>query len=311
MNKSTSAVLELGTNSLKCLIASIENGKTLVHHDRVDVCRLGEGLSSKGMLSDLGMQRCSKAFAIALKKCQDLGASQIHAVGTMALRIAKNRDEFIASIESQTGINIKVLSGEEEAMLAYLGATSDKQSSMDNTLVFDTGGGSTEFIFSSRGKELSVHSIALGANSLKEEFGDCDNLQTSDLQSLKERIRLSLKDVLEQCDASHIIGVGGTPVSLASTNMKLTIYDAAKIDAYTLSLKDIKKLIELFQSLSDLQRKDLPGMPKGRSDIIIYGTLIVESILLLCMAESFTVSCKGLRHGLMWKILRDGYYSSS
>ena len=294
------AVIDIGTNSIKCIIAEHSADGLCILEETVIISRLGEGLQETGFISPMAFSENMKALGQIQQMCIDKGVQEIRALGTMALRSAANADEFVGVARRELGIQINVISGAEEARLSFLGAISSFEDVPDEVLVFDTGGGSTELIHATAFEIDKCLSISLGAHLLKHKFGSQDPIPDTIYSALEHFTQTQLRPYLaDYARVPSIIGIGGTPVSLAAVKLKQTDFDPASINGLSLSRTDLDAQIELYRSMKDVDRKQIVGLPPQRSDLILFGAVIVKTILLLCEQQSIRVSAAGLRHGAM------------
>ncbi|MDZ4121636.1 MAG: hypothetical protein U1C33_04405 [Candidatus Cloacimonadaceae bacterium] len=294
------AVIEIGSNSLKALLFTTEGGFPQPLAGRVEISRLAEGLAKTGYISPLAFQRNLAAFAELLSWCEEHEAKIIRVVATMALRTAENRDEFIGSIWHEHHLPVTVLSGAQEARLSRFGALLDLPETLapeQEILTFDTGGGSTEFCIGTYAHISKCFSLDIGAHYLLNRFANTDPISDGDYDSLCHFVSSGLQPHLANLHPVWMIGVGGTPVSLYRIHQNRQAIPAGA--RQELKLEDLHSLIELFRSMPDAQRKLISGLPAERSDTILFGAVIVKSVLELLAMPSFIVSNNGLRHGVM------------
>lgn len=297
------AIIEIGTNSIKCLIAEFQQNAYQVVDERVIISRLGEGMMQTNLISPLSFRRNLDATRDLRDYCKEQGVQEIITVGTMALRSADNAAEYIRSVQRELRLDIQVLSGIREAYLSRLGALSTLKNTPQNVLIIDTGGGSTEIIHSQQDEILHNISISLGAHQLKHLFGNTDPMVEDEYHALCNYVDQQFSSHLRDYHKPWILGIGGTPVSLAAVELGLVDYDAAILDGKQISATALNNQIGMYRSYSDLERKKIPGLPPQRSDLILYGAVIVRSILKHCGVDTFSVSVRGLRHGILEEML--------
>ena len=180
------AILDIGTNSIKLFLFSIENGKSTTIIDTNNISRLGEGLLKTGRISDEAIDRNIEALRKFMKNAEDEKVKEITAVGTMCLRTAENSEVFLKRTKDELGLTIKVIPGEEEARLSYLAILSTIGKTDKNVVVFDTGGGSIEFIFG-KGTNLNNRiSLNLGAIHSTEKFLLSDPVKDYELKNMQD-----------------------------------------------------------------------------------------------------------------------------
>jgi len=286
------AVIDVGTNSVKFQLAQegLDGWEPLV--DRADVTRLGEGLEASGELAGAPIERTVEAVAGMVAEAREQGAAEIIAVGTAGLRSAPNRARFIDAVRERCGIGVEVISGDEEARLAYLGATSGLSLS-GSLAVFDSGGGSSQFTFADE-----RFSVDVGAVRVTERFG-LDRAVPADVI---EQTRAALRDDLARLRDRRpdaVVGMGGTVTNLAAVSLQLSPYDPQRIQGATLDRAEIERQIELYRSRDAVARRDIVGLQPARAEVILGGACIVRTVLELLQAEALTVSDRGLRHGVL------------
>lgn len=294
------AILDIGTNSIKFFLFSIENGKSATIIDTNNISRLGEGLLKTGIISDEAMDRNIEALSEFMKSAEEENVKEITAVGTMCLRTAKNSDVFLKRVKDELGLIITVIPGEEEARLSYLAVLSTIGNTDQNVVVFDTGGGSTEFIFG-KGTNLNNRiSLNLGAVHPTEEFLISNPVKDDELKTMQDHMMDYFGERITDKRADYLIGIGGTVTSMGAVMYKMVKYDPKIIQGSQMSLDEVKKQIKLYQNKTIEERKQIPGLQPKRADVILAGAGIINTIMKIFKIDSFTISDRGLRHGLMF-----------
>ncbi|HRX27412.1 MAG TPA: Ppx/GppA phosphatase family protein, partial [Aminivibrio sp.] len=271
--------------------------------DQNDIARLGEGLRETGLIAPEALERNALSVAAFAEKAKELGAVP-EIVGTMALRTARNADAFVKRVKELTGLDLKVIPGEEEARLSYLAVLSGLPLDGGDLVTFDTGGGSTEFVYGRGAEMLRKFSVPLGAVRITEEFFVDDPVRPGSVDAAMEEIRKSLTGGGVLGSPEVIVGMGGTVTSLASVKFKMETYDPDVVQGSVLTLAELKEMAAMFASMTLEERKGVTGLQPKRADVILAGTCIVCAILELLGASSFTVSDRGLRHGLAYELFR-------
>ncbi len=291
------AILEIGSNSIKSLVADVyPSGMDILHEDVV-ITRLAEGLSKTGIITPLAFSKTINAIGVLKQECESYSPLSISAIGTMALRTAFNADEFIEAVRREHRLQIRILNGAEEAHLSFRGAISIFKEIPKSVLVFDTGGGSTEFIRAMDGDIDRAVSLNLAAHHLKHLFGTSDPINSDDYNALCSYTTKNITENIPACVKPVVIGIGGTPVYLAAIHGKHSTYSAHMIDGYKLKLDEINAIIDKLRSLPDDKRKQVTGLPPDRSDIILYGAVIVKTVLEVLSVDQIVISSRGVRHG--------------
>jgi exopolyphosphatase/guanosine-5'-triphosphate,3'-diphosphate pyrophosphatase len=294
------AVIDVGTNSVKFHVADrLEGGVWRPVADRADVTRLGQGLEETGRLDPEAMQRTIAAIGGMVDEARRDGAEAITVVGTAGLRIAANSAEFVEQLQAATGVKLEVISGEDEGRLAYLAAEAGLGLSQESVAVFDTGGGSSQFTFG-RGEEVDERfSVNVGAVRFTERFGLAGPVSEDVLASALEAIGADLSRLDGRQVPDRIVGLGGAVTNLAAVMHQLETYDPDVVQGSTLDRSEIDSQIELYRTRSADERRSIVGLQPNRAEVILAGACIVKTILAKLGGESFTVSDRGLRHGVL------------
>jgi exopolyphosphatase/guanosine-5'-triphosphate,3'-diphosphate pyrophosphatase len=289
------AIIDVGTNSVLLLLAQPEESGLVVYEDRSIISRLGDKLHAKGFFSEEAMERTLDAIFSHKKTAIRGKAKSILLVGTQALRIAKNTAEFIRRVRFRCGLTVHVITKEQEAYLTYLGAGS--VFSQKPRLVFDLGGGSTEFIFSCESQRNSWNSLDFGAVVLSEAFHSKDWTQPQHVDDLIHHVDQKL-NILPVQETRELIGVGGTVTTMAAVYHGLKSYKRDVVHGTTLSRREVNKQFLCLLSLPAEERASIPGMETGRSDIILAGIVVVDRIMEKNKVDKLLVSDQGMRHAL-------------
>lgn len=296
------AAIDMGTNSSRLLMVSCSKGKIRVLKRKLITTRLGEGVDQFGMLKQKAIKRAIKAvkqFKSEIKKIGDI--QKIEMVGTSALRDVGNAVELVELIEKETGYNLEIIDGQEEAYLTYCGVRLD--CCEQKPLVIDIGGGSTEFIWEEDDKTY-FKSLNIGAVRMTERFiSDPESpFLTSEYENLASEIyKLLDRELSTSFNDRLVIGVGGTITTLAAMDLKLEQYNRNKIHGHILKTKQIKNLLHKIGRLKLKERKEVRGLQPERADIIIVGTVILEMIVKYMNLDKIAVSEFDLLFGLIYR----------
>lgn len=301
------AVIEIGTNSIKCTVAVMQREKTLLPLvDRVNVSRLGEGLSGRGSFGYAAMERSLQAVMDFVHLAQEQKAQKIVIVGTMALRTADNAGVFNRMVKKACGREVRVLTGVEEAWYAYLAVLGGLPSLPGPLLVFDVGGGSTELITGQDGVMKERVSLDIGAVSLHESF-------FSTYPLTEEKKRLASRTIQEIFMGQKIrgmphllVGMGGNVTTMGAVMKGLTRYDPGRIQGLVLTKKEVERQQAMYLKKGVEERRRIPGLDPKRADIILASTYMVQTILELYQGEEFIISDYGVRHGLLLEVFQKG-----
>ena len=297
----TFAAIDTGSYQALILIARVCNGEikeVVLDHGRIT--RLGEGVNTTGVLKAEAQARTFKVmeeFRLLLDK---YGVDKYYAVGTSALREAKNSSDFVEKVKEKTGIRIDIISGEEEARLSFAAAAGGLNLKDRETLVIDIGGGSTEFIFGQGVKIRKRFSIKLGVLKLTEQFLKSDPVTEEEFGGMMNYLKNELKDVNPPTADPFFVGMGGTVTSLSAIKHKLEKYDPEVVQGSCIDLKELNDIIDDLKSRTVEKRKEIKGLQPGRAEVILAGAAILKSIMQRAGADGITISDMGLRHGLMF-----------
>jgi len=295
------AVIDVGTNSIKFHVArQAADGRWQTVADRAEITRLGEGLDDTGRIGAAALQRAVAAIAGMAAEARQLGALAVVAVGTAGLRIAGNRDEVVAAIEAGTGVRVEVVSGEEEARLAYLAAKSGLRLGGGGSLVvFDTGGGSSQFTFG-RGDAIEERfSVDVGAVRYTERFGLDQAVSPGVLREALAAIAADLSRLDGRPVPDALAAMGGATTNIAAVKHGLAHYDADIVQGTVLERAEIDRQIELYRSMDADARRGIVGLQPKRAEVILAGACIIRTVMEKLGKSTLTVSDRGLRHGVL------------
>jgi exopolyphosphatase/guanosine-5'-triphosphate,3'-diphosphate pyrophosphatase len=294
------AVIDVGTNSVKLHVGerTAENAWQTVT-DRAVVTRLGQGLDEDGVLQAEPIRRTADAVVDMVEEARQLGAEEIAAVATAGMRIAKNSAELIDAVRNRCGVEIEVISGEEEARLAYIAATSELDLGQGQLVVFDTGGGSSQFSFGRPGHVDERFSVDVGAARYTARFGLGSVVSDDTLVEAREAISTDLARLDGRPRPDALVGMGGANTNLAAVRHELAAYDPDVIHGTVLDREEIDRQIELYRQRTADARREIVGLQPARAEVILAGALIVRTVLEKLQCDALTVSDRGLRHGVL------------
>lgn len=294
------AVIDVGTNSVKFHIGEPTGASTWrAVLDRAELTRLGEGLEESGAIAPEAMERTATAIAGMVDEAKRNGCVAIAVVGTAGLRIARNADEVIEFIRSRTGATIETISGEEEGRLAYLAVRAGLPLGAGSLVVFDTGGGSSQFTFGEGEHVLERFSVNVGAVRYTERFGLSGVVSSDVLTEALAAISEDLSRIGGRPQPDTLAGMGGAVTNLTAVSYQMAKYDPDVIQGSTLLRSEIERQIELYRSKTVEARREIVGLQPKRADVILAGACIVLTIMDKLGKDSLTVSDRGLRHGLL------------
>ena len=296
------ASLDLGTNTFLLLIAEAGAHGIVPVLDKETVVRLGKGVDAAGNLNAEAMQRGLSCLQEYVDFTRRYGGEKILAVGTSALRDAANREAFLARVKTETGVEVRVISGEEEARLTFLGALSNKKNLPGPVALIDSGGGSTEVVLGTPQGIQQARSAEIGSVRLTERWLRHDPVLPEEVTALRaqaEEIIRTTWPASEIRPTAHLIGTAGTITTLAAMAQQLTHYDAQRIDGFVMHARQLHELIATLTRLPLRERQKLPGLNPARADVILAGALILEVFMKVFDFSQVLVSDRGLRYGVL------------
>ena len=294
------ASIDIGTNTILLLIAEVRRGKLKTLFDTETIVRLGEGVQKNAILSEEAMQRGFHTLKGYLKRCQEMEVQKIFAVGTSALREAKNSDHFLKRVKEEFGLSIDVISGEEEARLSFLSVARDLKKSWENLLVVDVGGGSTELILGKGDEIIRWVSLPLGIVRFTERFLISDPVKEEEYRTMIEEIRKQLPDFPISKNPLSMVSIGGTGTALASVEQGLEKFIIERIHRFVLTREALINQLSLYRSKTTEERKEIKGLPPSRADVILAGGTILYLIMEKFDCSSLMVNGHGVRYGLLY-----------
>jgi exopolyphosphatase / guanosine-5'-triphosphate,3'-diphosphate pyrophosphatase len=281
------AVIDIGTNTTRLLVAEVEDGRVVELERRTLITRLGQGVDATGRLAQEAMDRVAEAIAVYREVIDRLGAERVVALATSAMRDAENGPEFRDYLKQRFGIDARTISGDEEALLTFRGATSDRNDDRES-VVIDIGGGSTEYVVGRPGGDLEFHtSTQMGSVRHTERFLHTDPPKPEELQQLAAAVAEEVPNV----SVEQGIAVAGTATSLAA------IDGAEEVHGYRMSLATCERIVAMLAGMPLEERRRVNGLHPDRAPTIIAGAVILtESIRALGLTE-IEVSEADLLHG--------------
>jgi exopolyphosphatase/guanosine-5'-triphosphate,3'-diphosphate pyrophosphatase len=279
------------------LVADVAGGKVSPVERRSRVTRLGRGVDLSGRLSAEAIEDACEAIGDYVALYKELGAETVEAIATSAVRDAENGSAFIAELRERFALSARVLDGEEEARLTYLGATSERAPT-EPTLVVDIGGGSTELIVGT-GAEISFHaSLQAGVVRHSERHINSDPPTAIELESLAGDVRGLIEVAVGPgVEAEAGIAVAGTPTSLAAIEMGLEPYDPARVHGHTLALSSIQRMLSQLASAPLAERVKIPGLHPDRAPTIVAGVVILVETMRAFGLDRIEVSEHDILYG--------------
>ncbi|HOA83140.1 MAG TPA: hypothetical protein PKZ17_03445 [Thermodesulfovibrio thiophilus] len=291
------AVIDIGSNTLRLLIGNILNNKiNKLYSDRV-VTRLGENLTKNSFINIESIKTSIDSLKKFKKLSEKFNVSYIIAVGTSALREAKNSKYFCELVKTSTGIKINIISGEEEAYYTISGLM-DEEFRKETCFIVDIGGGSTEYVYWKH-QELKTGSLFIGALKIKEKFFVEDPPPRNAIFQAKNYIEKIIRTISFQSRIDKFIATGGTASTLAMINLGLSRYCPEQTHMSVIYTSKLQQLLEKLLSLSLEERTKIGGVPDERADIICAGLLILNVIVCYLNIDKLFISENGMLEGIM------------
>jgi exopolyphosphatase / guanosine-5'-triphosphate,3'-diphosphate pyrophosphatase len=281
------AVVDLGTNSTRLLVADVHDGRVEELDRRLEITRLGEGVDARRQLLPHAVARVRNVLVDYRRAAEELGAERTLAFGTSAVRDAENGDAFLGELEWSYGFATRLLTGHEEALLTFRGVSAGLKIE-DGTLVVDVGGGSTELILGGPGGVTFHESFDLGCVRLTERFPD-------DPEGAAEFARTTLDPV--ELDVRQAVGVAGTITQLATLDLGLEREEPDRVHGHTLTTDAVASLLERLARMSVEEIRRERGMHPDRAPVIVAGTVVVVETLRRFGLEELEVSERDIMHG--------------
>ncbi len=297
------AGIDIGTLTCRLLIAELTpaGGVRELRSDR-RILRLGEGVDRDRVLRPDAMQRVVATLKEWGQLIDRYHVEAAAAVATSAVRDAVNREEFLDLVRQDDGIQVEIISGEEEARRTMLGIRSGLPPGVTDLLALDIGGGSTEFILDRSGQPPVVRSINIGVVRLSERMLRSDPPTAGEVCDARDWIRRETSAAIAEMPRSPgltFIGTAGTITALAAMAQQLPAYEPARIHNYTLTLDTVRELEQQLLGRTKTQREGLPGLERGREDVIAAGAIILRTVMETLGMSNVLVSDLGLREGVL------------
>jgi len=301
------AAIDIGTNSIRLLICESGDSSVDILERKMEVARIGKNLGKTGNISRQSAEAASDVLGGYKKLIEKHGVKAYRAVGTQALRKADNSDWFISYIKDNTGLDVEIITGRQEAGLGYKGVCGSFEDGV-SVLVVDIGGGSTEFIMGDSGFDPElIESIDIGSVNLSERFIKSDIPEAGELADMHGFITDRIKPVIKKIDLKEdtvLAGVAGTITTIASIDLKLKEYDSLRIHHHLLTYRRVAEIYDMLCGLSLKERRRVRGLQPERADIIIGGTAVLMEVMDKLGRDSVTVSEQDILDGIIYSLLK-------
>ncbi len=294
------AVIDVGTNSIKFHIGErLVDGSWRRVVDRAEVTRLGEGLAETGDIAPAAVGRAVAAIAAMVNEAREHDVRAIAAVATAGMRQARNSEEVVAAIRAGAGVNVTVIPGEEESRLAYVAVAFSLGLGDGPVVVFDTGGGSTQFTLGHGSEVEEQFSVDVGAVRYTERFGLGGAVSPEVLRQVRDAISADLASIDGRARPDALVGMGGALTNITAVSHGLATYDPDVVHGTVIERAEIERQIELYRSRDSDARREVVGLQPKRADVILAGACIVMTVMDKLGQDTLTVCDRGLRHGLL------------
>lgn len=303
------AVVDLGTNSVKLLVGDVAGEQVTPVFEASRQTRLGREFYPHRVLQPGPLAETAAAVADFHRQARELGATAVRVVATSAAREAVNAEDLRQAVRAAAGLELEILSGAQEARWGFAGVTTDSGLAHQPILLLDVGGGSTEFSLGCR-RDLRFHqSLALGAVRLLSELALADPPAAADLTRSQRRVREQLEADLAPAlrprlaefagDTVWLVGTGGTATILAMMSQGLTGFVRERVDGFQLARCAVAEGLERLWSLPLARRRQIPGLPPERADVILTGVLIYDTVMATFGFGTLRVTTRSLRYAAL------------
>jgi exopolyphosphatase/guanosine-5'-triphosphate,3'-diphosphate pyrophosphatase len=299
------AAIDIGTNSVLLLVAERNSqGRWVPVAERAEITRLGRGVDKTRKLAPEAIEDTVAAVTTFCEEARSLGAAGIVASATSAARDASNGADFLNAVKQRAGIDVEIISGDLEARLSFATVYEDfAQAGTEPLVCIDIGGGSTELIFGGEGTQRSElvfrKSFDVGSVRLTERFVKTDPPGMEEQEALVKAVDEAFSELPAPAANTRVVGVAGTVTTLYTVLHGIDPYDAQRVQGGALTVAELSSLRQKLFSLPLADRRQLPGLPPKRADVICAGAIILERLLMKLGARECTVSDRGLRWGLL------------
>jgi exopolyphosphatase / guanosine-5'-triphosphate,3'-diphosphate pyrophosphatase len=284
------AALDIGSNTIRLLVARVSGDGLIPIEDASEFVRLGKGVDASGELQEDRIVAAIAAIERLSTRAKELGADGVTAIATSAVRDASNRDEFVRRVRDGTGIPVRILSGDEEARLTYLGATLGSPMK-DGAVICDLGGGSAELIFATSSGLQWAQSLQIGSGRLSEQFVHHDPPTNDELEDLRHHVRAMMRD-LPPADATTSILTGGTASHIAYLLEKGG-------DRVQVNRADLERVVALVSTESADQLVNERGVRRERAEVLPAGVTAAAAIVEFYDTPNVIITRRGIREGVI------------
>jgi exopolyphosphatase / guanosine-5'-triphosphate,3'-diphosphate pyrophosphatase len=299
------AAIDLGSNTVRLVVASLNHARLTRHVACQEVTRLGKALSPGGRFEPAAARRTFDVIERFVRVAKKAGADRILVGATMAVRQASDGTEFMERIAEKLSVETIILSGDLEAEWTALGVMTAVHPRPPELLIFDLGGRSTEFALVNNEQVKKTISLAIGVVELTERYVTADPPLSYEAAGVRQKTRQILSAALndfypgpERPSPVFLVGTAGTTTTLAAMARKMTTYQPERINNFRLSRSALDEIMKRLLSLTVAERTGLPGLPGDRADIIVAGALVIGEIMDYFNVNHLIVSDAGLLEGI-------------
>jgi len=307
MKKPRIAAIDIGSNSIRCIIAEAStDGKFKILDDEKATVRLGEKLAMTGVISDAASTRAVEAIRRFRKLVTGFNVEAVEAVATSAVRTAANGKQLVALLSEELGHEIKVISGEEEAELTAASSLSNFDMYGKRYAMVDIGGGSVEIVMACGNHVEEFYSLDLGAVVMTDRFLSSDPIAEGELNKLQRHIRASIKRTFsgKRVSVDSLIGSGGTLTALGYMAMQMRKDNYVSIHGYEVLRSEVVHLLAMLIRKDLKGRRSIAGLNQDRADIIVAGMVLIDELMRFFDANRVLVNERGIREGLLIRAMK-------
>ena len=294
-------IIDLGSNSARLVIVRIykNSSNQMIYNHKISL-RLGQRINKNGEITKDAIKDIVDAVKKFSHMCTLFDAKTILAVATAAMRSAKNGPDIVEIIKAKTGIDVKIISGEQEANYGYIGTINSLD--IKNAVLFDLGGGSLEVVLVKNRQPEHMASLNIGTTTMTEKFKTADKMSSKTYRELSSYVEQKLKKTLPWLKNSKlpIIGIGGTVRNIAKMHQRRVEYAYPKLHNYQMQMPDFDEIFNLMRNTNYEERKKLPGLSSERADIILAGATVIKTLFSTVKNKEFIISGCGLREGVFY-----------
>ena len=286
--------IDIGTNSMRLLIADYKNNKIENRKKYINITRIGQGVDDKGYITEEALERNLNALKEFADKCIEEKCEKVYCMGTSALRDSKNGQDFVNRAKELTNIDVKIICGEEESNLGFMGVLEGAGGDKSNyILVLDIGGGSTEFIVGNEDGIKFCKSENVGALRMTEKFITTDPISDEEFNKMSDFIEKTISSTLDKIKGMHVsklVGIGGAITSLSAMNQQLEVYSMEKVHNSVVTKKDLEKILQNLKKMTLSDKNTIKCLQPKRADIITAGVKILHIVMEKLEIEKIMIS---------------------